>query len=161
MIFPVIFCQGTTLAQEGKTTFRNQKRQQAPDFTLPDINDNKLSLSKFKGKIVILNFWATWCPPCKKEIPELNKIYAEYKDKGIEIIGITLDKPEKVKEFMEKQNIDYPVVIGSREISKDYGNIVSIPTLFIIDKQGRIYKKNIGFKGGDALEKDLKELLKE
>ncbi|MCP2519925.1 TlpA family protein disulfide reductase [Candidatus Aminicenantes bacterium AC-335-A11] len=118
----------------------------APDFTLQDINGNLVRLSDFRGKIIILNFWATWCPPCRKEIPIFIKLYKKYKDEGLVIIGISLDRggKEVVIPFVKKYGINYPVLIGTSEVEEAYGGIRGIPTTFIIDKEGKIRKKHIG-----------------
>jgi len=118
----------------------------APDFTLQDINGNEVTLSDFKGKVVILNFWATWCPPCRKEIPVFIELYKKYKDEGLVIIGISLDREGKkvLIPFVKKFGINYPVLIGTQKVVDAYGGIRGIPTTFIIDKKGKIRKKHIG-----------------
>jgi len=118
----------------------------APDFTLQDISGKEVSLSDFKGKVIILNFWATWCPPCRKEIPVFIELYKKYKDEGLVIIGISLDREgEKVLiPFVKKFGINYPVLIGTKKVVDAYGGIRGIPTTFIIDKKGKIRKKHIG-----------------
>jgi len=118
----------------------------APDFTLQDINGNEVTLSDFKGKVVVLNFWATWCPPCRKEIPVFIELYKKYKDEGLVIIGISLDREGKrvLIPFVKKFGINYPVLIGTKKVVDAYGGIRGIPTTFIIDKKGKIRKKHIG-----------------
>jgi|Deesub1362B_J571_1020462.scaffolds.fasta_scaffold00163_43 cytochrome c biogenesis protein CcmG/thiol:disulfide interchange protein DsbE len=125
---------------------KSEKLITAPDFTLKDIKGNNVSLSDFRGKIVILNFWATWCPPCRKEIPVFIKLYEKYKNEGLIIIGISLDKEGKkvIIPFVKKFGINYPILIGTKEVENAYGGIRGIPTTFIIDKEGKIRKKHIG-----------------
>jgi len=133
----------------------------AADFTLPKLDGTNLSLNELKGKVIILDFWATWCPPCRKMIPDLQKLYTRYKDQGLEVVGISLDEgsPESVKSFVENVKIDYHIVLGNREVSKAYGQINAIPTTFIIDKEGMIRDKHIGFQSEQDMEAVIKPLL--
>ena len=127
-------------------TTSNEDSSLAPDFALEDVNGNKVSLSDFKGKVIILDFWATWCRPCRIEIPFFVKLYEKYKDEGLVIIGISLDKEGKdvLIPFIKKYGINYPIVLGNTKVERAYGGIRGIPTTFIIDKQGRIRNKHIG-----------------
>ncbi|MFA5388562.1 MAG: TlpA disulfide reductase family protein [Candidatus Omnitrophota bacterium] len=135
--------------------------KKAPEFSLKDINGKQVSLSDFKGKVLIIDFWATWCPPCKQEVPHFIELYDQYKDKGLEIIGIALDwQGEKVvPKFVSEYKINYPVVLGNDEVSGLYGGIAAIPTTFLVDREGNIIKKYIGYNAKEVFEKDMKELL--
>jgi cytochrome c biogenesis protein CcmG/thiol:disulfide interchange protein DsbE len=108
----------------------------APPFTLLDLNGNKVSLSDYKDNVVILDFWATWCPPCIKEIPHFIELYKEYKNKGLVILGISVDHQgiSIVKAFNKKFKINYPILMADSRIAIAYGNIRSIPTTFVLDK---------------------------
>lgn len=122
----------------------------APDFVLTDLTGKTISLSDYRGKVLFLNFWATWCPPCRAEIPDFIEAYKENKDKGFEILGISVDTKGKdaVLQFVEKYKINYPVVLESRrkteQLIDDYEPGQFIPTTVIIDKQGRIRHKHVG-----------------
>jgi peroxiredoxin len=122
----------------------------APDFELTDLTGKMVSLSDYKGKVLFLNFWATWCPPCRNEIADFVEAYKENKDKGLEILGISVDTKGKdvVVAFVERYKINYPVVLESRSKTKqlidDYKPGQFIPTTIIIDKQGRIRHKQVG-----------------
>jgi len=133
----------------------------APDFTLKDARGNLIRLSDYKGKVVILDFWATWCPPCRIEIPGYVKMYNKYKNDGLVIIGVSLDNDgwTPVKPFMKEYKIDYPIVLGDREIVGAYGGVSAIPTTFIINREGEIVEKKIGAKSTQYFEDLLTKLL--
>lgn len=135
----------------------------AADFTLPDLDGNSLTLSEFKGKVIILNFWATWCPPCRKEIPDFVELYEKYKDEGLLIIGVNLDGGDSrsVKQFSKNYKINYPIVLGNVNVTQDYGGIRGIPTTFVIDRKGDIKKKYIGYQPRAIFEDAAKRLLEE
>lgn len=135
----------------------------APAFTLTDLGGNELILSDYKGKVVFLNFWATWCPPCRAEIPGFVEAYAEYKDKGMEIIGISVDRGGlgKVFDFVKAYQINYPVVMYTTQIIRDYEPGRAIPTTIIIDKNGMIRHKHIGYMNKGTLERYFLDLAEE
>lgn len=135
--------------------------KQAPEFTLLDIDGNKVSLSDFKGKVVILDFWATWCPPCIAEIPHFIELYDEYKNRGLEVIGISVDwnGQRVVPPFAEERGINYILLLGDDEVADLYGGIISIPTTFILDREGGIRKRYMGYRDKEVFERDIKELL--
>jgi len=135
----------------------------APDFDLPDVNGKRVKLSNFKGKVIILDFWATWCPPCRAEIPGFIELYKKYKDKGVEIIGISLDEGgvKDVLPFMKEFGINYTILIGNYKVTQDYGGIRGIPTTFVIDKKGNIRAKYVGYRPKEVFERDIIMLLNE
>ena len=138
----------------------------APDFSLQDLSDQNVSLSDFRGKVVLLDFWATWCPPCRMSIPELVKLQDKYRDNGLEIIGISLDDPQDelakyLKEFKEKYKINYRILRFNTKVMQDYFGMESpaIPTMFVIDRDGKIREKIVGFDP-KGLNRALAKLLK-
>ncbi len=134
----------------------------APDFSLEKVDGSgSLSLSELKGKVLIVDFWATWCPPCVQEIPDFIALYKTYKDQGFEMVGISVDKggPSVVKAFMEKQGVNYPVVMATMEAVNAYEVFTGIPTTFVIDRQGNIVDKVIGLQSKDYFEAQIKKLL--
>ena len=133
----------------------------APDFSLYTLDGTKIKLSDYKGKTVILDFWATWCPPCRKGIPDLVSIQDKFKD-DLVIIGISLDQPATQKDlppFIENYGINYPVVLGTMEVVTAYGNIQAIPTSFIIDKDGYIVNKHVGLIPKSQLVDEVSSLI--
>jgi peroxiredoxin len=139
-----------------------EKKQKAPNFSLQTQNGKAIELSKLKGKVVLVNFWATWCPPCRAEIPDFIEVYNTYKSKGFEIVGIALDEDgwSKVAPYIEKVKMNYPVVLGTAKVVQQYGGIEAIPTTFIVDKKGYIVASQVGLVSKELLEQKLKSLLK-
>jgi len=149
----------------------------APDFTLQSINDSTYTLRKIEGQVVLINFWATWCGPCRMEIPEFNELYNSYHEKGLEILGISVsDNKKQLKNFVKSFAVDYPLLYGGtrdmNKIMKDYGGVYAVPSSFLIGKKGSIIWKYPGaiLKDYDPqtfatliyeIEKELKEQGKE
>ncbi|MAT40053.1 MAG: redoxin [Ectothiorhodospiraceae bacterium] len=124
----------------------NANSDAAPGFTLTKVGGGKKSLSDYQGKVVMVNFWATWCGPCKREIPDFVELQNEYKDKGFEIVGIALDEPADVETFVDNSSINYDILHGNQDIAMAYGNIRSIPTTFLLNRDGEIVKKYVGMQ---------------
>jgi len=146
-----------------KTEMTMEGSQQAPDFTLEDLQGNKISLSSLTGKVVFLNVWATWCDPCKYEIPHFIEAYDQHKDKGMEIIGVSIDAfgKNKVLKFTQEWKINYPVAMTTSQLTKDYGPFAAIPVTIIIDKSGKIRHRKIGYMDKEYLENWLFKLIEE
>ena len=146
-----LFSQDTliTLAQKEKVKKVLQDINKAPDFTLQALNDSSYTLSKMAGKVVLINFWATWCGPCRMEIPEFNELYENYHEKGLEILGISVsDNKKQLKNFAKSFVVDYPLLYGSardmNKIMKDYGGVYAVPSTFLVGKKGSIIWKYPG-----------------
>ncbi|HRU39833.1 MAG TPA: TlpA disulfide reductase family protein [Candidatus Goldiibacteriota bacterium] len=137
---------GTDAAAAGIQASTNPEYMKAPDFDLKDINGKSLKLSDYRGKVVILDFWATWCPPCKAEIPSFIELHKEYKG-DLVVIGLALENDlAKVKTFYMRNNMNYPVALSPQDIPLQYGGIQGIPTTFIIDREGNIRDRYVGFR---------------
>ncbi len=135
-------------------------RPEAPLFTATDLNGRKIQLADYKGKVVLLDFWATWCGPCRIEIPEFVNLQNRYRDRGLVVLGVSLDDSvEPVREFYRELNMNYPVVMAEERIAELYGGILGLPTTFIIGRDGRIYSKHIGATDASVFEDEIKELL--
>jgi len=137
--------------------------QEAPQFTLRNVNGGELKSSDLRGKVIVLDFWATWCVPCKIEIPEYNKLRAKFKDKGVEFVGVTFDSGsiEKVVPAVKELGMEYPVAMGSDFIDAALGGHFGYPTTFLIGKDWKVYRKisgSVPTKMSD-LERDITALL--
>lgn len=132
----------------------------AYDFTLQDLSGNKVKLSDYKGRVVLLEFWATWCPPCRASVPSLEKLHETYKDKGLAVLAVSLDEGgwDTVKSFVQKNGITYVVLKGNDEVIDKY-QVRTIPLILILDKEGRISKRYLGYGNEEDLEKDIKAVL--
>lgn len=133
----------------------------APDFVLTDVNGRSGKLSDYRGKVVILDFWATWCGPCRMQIPHFVELYKRYKDSGFEMIGVAMDRPDAVRPLLKKYAVNYTNFIGNREVATKYGGLRGIPTTFVITKEGRIFRKYVGVPPNARVvfEEDIKSLL--
>lgn len=151
----VVFCSAVWSCSkdhggaDGKAGASLQTGSVAPDFTLQDVSGNDVRLSQYRGKVVLLEFWATWCPPCRATVPELVAIQEKYKKSDFAVLGISLDDEGQnlqgeLADFSNKFHINYPVLIGSDAVERDY-NIWSIPRSFLIDKDGKIRYSYSGY----------------
>ena len=129
----------------------------APNFSLKTFDGKKIELAKLKGKVVLVNFWATWCGPCRREIPDFLEAYAKYREKGFEIIGISLDQGgwDVVKPYMERTKITYPVVIDDGSLAQKYGALPYIPVTILVDRKGNILSKHQGLMFKEEIERTI------
>lgn len=138
------------------------RTKKTTDFTLEQLGNGKITLSAQKGKVVLVDFWATWCPPCRAAIPHLIKLHNTYSDQGLVILGISLDQDQSaLKKFVQETNIPYPILIGNNEVAKAY-DVQGIPTLVLYDKKGKQVLREVGFNEANIskLEAKIIELLK-
>jgi cytochrome c biogenesis protein CcmG/thiol:disulfide interchange protein DsbE len=138
-----------------------EERKPAPEFTLKDGQGQDVSLSDFRGKVVLLNFWATWCGPCKIEMPWFVDFQRKYKDQGFSVVAVSLDEEgwDVVRPFAEDMKLNFPVLLGDDELAESFGGVQALPTTFIIDKEGRIYNSHMGLVSMSDYEDEIKKLL--
>jgi cytochrome c biogenesis protein CcmG/thiol:disulfide interchange protein DsbE len=136
-------------------------RKKAPDFTLKDATGKEVKLSDFRGKVVLLNFWATWCGPCKIEIPWFIDFQQQYKDRDFVILGVSMDDDgwKSVKPYLEQKKINYRVMIGNEEVATMYGGVDALPTTILIDRDGRIASRHEGLVSKSDYESEIHDLL--
>ena len=130
-----------------------------PPFLVADLNGTTISTVALKGKVILINFWATWCPPCREEIPELVDLQDKYKDR-LQIIGVSMDEdlsPPEVNAFAKKAGINYPVVMG-RDIAAEYGGVPALPTSFVVNKDGAVVQKHVGVLQPEEIEAEVRAL---
>lgn len=136
------------------------KGQNAPDFVLTDLQGHAVKLSDLRGKAVVLNFWATWCPPCKEEIPWFVDLQKRYGAQGLQVIGISMDDDgdqKNVVRFVSENSVNYPILLGKEKVAEQYGGIDYLPTTFYIDRNGVVIERVFGQPGSrDEIEKDVK-----
>ncbi len=133
-----------------------------PAFSLPSATDDGVVASgQHQGKVLLINFWATWCAPCREEIPTLIKLHDKYKAKGFTVIGISMDDGSRrlVRRFVTKSGITYPVAMGNSKTARAFGGVFGIPQSFLVDRQGRIVKSYMGLVEPEIIEHDLSALL--
>ena len=138
-----------------------EQREPAPDFSLRDANNHEVKLSDFQGKVVLLNFWATWCGPCKIEMPWFVEFQRKYRDRGFSVIGVAMDEEgwNVVRPFADRLKLNFPIVIGNDEVADKYGGIAALPTTYIIDKQGKVALMHQGLTSKGDYEDEIEQLL--
>jgi peroxiredoxin len=136
-------------------------RKAAPDFDLKDADGKTVKLSDYKGKVVLLNFWATWCGPCKIETPWFVEFERKYKDQGFAVVGVSMDEEgwPAVKPYVAEMGINYRMLLGNDSIAALYGGLDALPTTFILDREGKVAATHVGLAGKSEFENGIKELL--
>lgn len=165
------FCAGTLVAspvQEGQTsltTIRLVKNPQPlPEFTVTGLDGKAISPTQWRGKVVLVNFWATWCPPCVDEISALIKLQAKYPER-LQVVGLSLDSGSsefvnsRLRNFAEQQRMNYPVAAASSQVQAKFGGILGLPTSFLLDERGRVVQKHVGVRDSALYETEIRALL--
>lgn len=145
----------------GTTLVGDVRGVPAPDFELSSLDGRKVKLSDYRGKAVLLNFWATWCSPCKVEMPWFVDLQKKYGSDGLVILGIAMDDSDapKIAQFASEMGVNYPVLLGTDKVSEQYGNVDYLPTSFYINRQGKIVGKGTGLLGRAEIEKNIQKAL--
>jgi peroxiredoxin len=138
-------------------------RKQAPNFELKDADGKTVKLSDYKGKVVLLNFWATWCGPCKIEIPWFIDFETRYKDRGFAVVGVAMDDEgwEVVRPYITNKKVNYRMLMGTEMVAQLYGGIESLPTSFVLDRDGKIASVHIGLVSKSEYQSDIEKLLEQ
>jgi peroxiredoxin len=150
------------IRRHGATTLVGDVRGvRAPDFELKSLDGKQVKLSDFRGKAVLLNFWATWCSPCKVEMPWFVDLQKKYFNDGLVILGIAMDDTDtpKIAQFASEMGVNYPVLLGTDKVSEEYGNVEFLPTSFYIDREGRIVGKGTGLLDRSEVEQNVQKAL--
>jgi len=145
----------------GSLTTRLTQSSPAPDFSLESLDGKTTRLSDFRGKAVLLNFWATWCGPCKIEMPWFVDFQKQYGSQGLQIVGVAMDDASKedIGKFARDMGVNYPILIGKEAVGDQYGGIPGLPETFLIARDGKIVDKIIGLRGKAEIEDAIKEAL--
>lgn len=132
----------------------------APGFVLADLDGQPLDLSNYRGKVVLLDFWATWCAPCRTEIPHFVDLQNRYRDQGLQVIGISMDDgPKPVRNFYREFKMNYPVALGTEKVAESYGGVLGLPINFLIGRDGRVATKYVGEVQMPVVEQEVQTLL--
>jgi peroxiredoxin len=141
----------------------DMKGHAAPDFTLESLEGKTVHLSDFRGKGVLLNFWATWCQPCKIEMPWFAQLQRQYGPQGLQIVGVAMDdaSPKEISEFAHDLGVNYPILVGKEAVGDAYGGVQFLPATFYIGRDGKVVDKVFGLKGRGEIEENIKKALAE
>jgi thiol-disulfide isomerase/thioredoxin len=133
--------------------------QMAPDFELQTLDGRKVRLADFRGKAVVLNFWATWCQPCKIEMPWFIEFQKKYKDQGVEIVGVAMEDTDKkdIEKFLKDMGVNYLVLLGTESVGEQYGGVLGLPTTFYVGRDGKIVEQHAGLISKDDIEAHIKK----
>jgi peroxiredoxin len=160
-VFLLTSCGGQRSGASAEAAGAKGEPRPAAEFTLEDSQGGKVSLADYKGQVVLLNFWATWCGPCKIEMPWFVEFQRKYKDRGFTVLAVSMDEGgwEVVRPYLEQQQLNFPVVLGDDEMADRFGGVQALPTTFIIDREGRIVATHTGLVGKNEYEKEIDALL--
>ena len=154
------FVSGKRTVTGGRAEADLGRGSPAPNFSLLDLTGKKFDLSDYRGKVILLDFWATWCDACREEIPHFIQLQNTYRNQGLQIIGVSMDDgPEPVRAFYERYRMNYPVIMGDASMGELYGGVLGLPIAFLIGRDGRIARKYIGATNMSVVERGVVDLL--
>src|SRR5216683_3105279 len=159
LVFGIQKARHNTSASLGGTS--KLQGQLAPDFSLASLDGKMVKLSDFRGKAVLLNFWAFWCEPCKIEMPWFVDLQKKYGPQGLQVVGVAMDdaSPKEVAEFAQKLGVNYPIVIGKEEVGTQYGGVQFLPSTFYIGRDGKILERVFGLVSRSEIESNIQKAL--
>ena len=139
---------------------RNSTDAPAPGITFTDLTGQTIALQALDGKVVLVNFWAAWCTPCREEIPQFMALQEKYRSQGFQAIGVSMEDPEgTLRDFCREHNVNYPVIMGNQTIAEHFGGVLGLPTTFLIGRDGRIHGKEVGATDFVKLEREIRSML--
>ncbi len=164
MVVALMLVFGLNLAHKAKSNAAarmQMKNGVAPDFTLQSLDGQTVRLSDFRGKAVLLNFWATWCSPCKIEMPWFVELQKQYGPEGLQIVGVAMDdaSTKDIADFAKEMGVNYPVLIGKESVGDAYGGVQFLPENFYIDRNGKVLDRAFGLKGRGEIEDEIKRIV--
>jgi peroxiredoxin len=161
--YTIVGCSTTPRSVSAASVKPDKERKTAPEFALKDADGKVVKLADYKGKVVLLDFWATWCSPCKVEIPWFMEMQRKNKDRGFEVLGVAMDDEgwEIVKPFLAKMGVNYRILAGTDAVAQAYGGVDALPTTFLIDRTGKIAAVHIGLASKKDFEDGIEQLLKD
>lgn len=165
VLFLCLILAACSTAPRGRSAASSVKpeaeRKEAPDFSLKDGDGRTVKLSDYRGKVVLLNFWATWCGPCKLEIPWFTEFETNLKDRGFAVLGVSMDEDgwDVVKPFVARLGVNYRMLLGTDMVAQQYGGVDALPTSFLIDREGKIASTHVGLVSRRDYENDIQALL--
>lgn len=152
--------QGSSARESDSDESRDAPEKVQLHFILKGVDGTPADLAKFDGKIRVVDFWATWCPPCRVAVPHLNEVHRKYKDRGVTVIGISVDDSPRVVTAFEKESpIEYTSLMSSEDAEQAFGGVVGLPSTYVLDREGRVYRSYVGAFPPQELEEDLEALL--
>jgi peroxiredoxin len=162
VVIALMLVAGIRMARHPKPSSNGDlKGEMAPDFSLQSLDGKTVRLSDYRGKAVLLNFWATWCAPCKIEMPWFVELQKQYAPEGLQIVGVAMDdaSPKDIGDFAKEMGVNYPVLIGKEAVGDAYGGVQFLPETFYIDRNGKVLDKAFGLKGRGEIEDNVKKIV--
>jgi peroxiredoxin len=144
-----------------RAAYKQAAEPPAPAFNVTDLSGQTISLANLRGKVVLVNFWAAWCTPCRAEIPQFVRLQEKYRAQGFQLVGISIDDPEgALRDFCRESRVNYPIVMGDQTMAEKFGAVLGLPTSFLIGRDGRIHARQVGATDFPKIEREISALLR-